>query len=1251
MNGFCKFPWPIAVLLFVTVSPSATPQAPVPPALTAGQQKRLQERDRLQLAAAQLSLRGKHDEARAAANQIVAADREVFGTRQGQLAQALLFRADILAEAQDFAAARRDALEALDLLQKMHPEGHWRVLDARRMVARIERLAKADPQRLAQLARAEHDLADYVYQPASLPTFQLAEAIRLSERALELRKQLFGEKDPDYARALSRLAQLHRREHSSSPRAEYLLQRRNDLAQETLGEEHPEQATNLADLGFFYLAKGMEVKRRLLCERAATIYEKTLGEDDLDYVDRLTQLALLWQVRGDLTHVKPLLEKSLAIVRATRGELDRRYLRSLELLAHLYWDRRAYAQAEPLVTRYLDLNRQAHGENSAEYYRALNQLATLYKLRGTSVLAEPLAAQALKVEQAIRQDKARTLAQARRLRELARAKGLQGSEPIYKEALAVYKEAVGEKHAEYIATLQDLASHYRMAGDKRLAEELFFEVLARQKETAGTGRPAYLANLRNLGLWYQQQSDFKEAEPLFQEAVRSSQKELGEKHPNYGQALHDLAGLYQVMKSYEKAEPLLRRALDFARETAGEKDYSYANALFELAGNYQRMGQPTQADHLFLQFLDLCRDVPGQASLARSLYPITRANLARQIAWHLTHLADKAEPVLHDWLTLDEEALEESFGSQSESERIQHLSGQRRVLESYLGLALEAKPSPSDRIYRHILAWKGAAARPADDQLARDRPELRGLVTRLNQARTRLSQLAFAAPPPAQQKEWFAQLGRLRNERENLESELVRKSDAFRQHKQQAHLGSQDVARALPPETALVDFFEYTHTSPSQQKETLLFQVQRRLLACVVGRDGRLACVSLHQGDDIVSAVRWWREGSPQAQLNVSERLGRLLWKPLEPHLAGARTVLIAPDGALTQLPFAVLPGRQKDSYLLEDLSLGYVTSGRQLVETFTQAVGAGGHGLLVAGGIDYAADPGPASAVVAVAAEPPRLEPRQRAGFNFLPGTEVEARRCHELFHQEFPAEPATLLTRAAAQEGRFKTESGRHYRYLHLATHGFFESPRLIAAVRAGRPPLEAGPPVDFSGSRVTSAETPFLHCGIVLAGASRVSVPGDLRHEDGILTAEEVAGLDLRGTELVVLSACDTGLGVVEQGQGVLGLQRAFLSAGARALVASLWKVDDAATALLMEEFYANLWRKKLPKLEALRQAQLTVLRRPDRVLERRKELAPKLAKKNLAPNARPDPVPARPGGAPPTRSEPRLWAAFVLSGDVR
>ena len=223
--------------------------------------------------------------------------------------------------------------------------------------------------------------------------------------------------------------------------------------------------------------------------------------------------------------------------------------------------------------------------------------------------------------------------------------------------------------------------------------------------------------------------------------------------------------------------------------------------------------------------------------------------------------------------------------------------------------------------------------------------------------------------------------------------------------------------------------------------------------------------------------------------------------------------------------------------------------------------------------------------------------------------------RRIAQLFDAAFPQQQALVLTGAAPTEAAVKQQLGRHWRYLHLATHGFFESPARVAAIRAGLKSDGFGlAGVGSSEESASLALAPLLHSGVALVGAARKTedagpgAQGSLPdREDGILTAEEVQSLDLRGTELVVLSACETGLGQGYYGQGVMGLQRAFQAAGARAVVASLWKVDDAATTVLMEQFYTNLWSKKMPKLEALRQAQLTVLNNPGLVTARRAELA--------------------------------------------
>jgi CHAT domain-containing protein len=306
-----------------------------------------------------------------------------------------------------------------------------------------------------------------------------------------------------------------------------------------------------------------------------------------------------------------------------------------------------------------------------------------------------------------------------------------------------------------------------------------------------------------------------------------------------------------------------------------------------------------------------------------------------------------------------------------------------------------------------------------------------------------------------------------------------------------------------------------------------------------------------------------------------------------------------------------------------------------------------------------------------------------QRGGFRPLPGTGPEARRARELFHTAFAGQPTELLTEAEPTEGAIKQRlDGGRWRVVHLATHGFFESPARIAALRdevrredplalplraasPGKDPRDLALtrpfPRGVGGVRVRPGEeepdfalTPLLRSGVVLAGGGLDPAAGlpdpstKPPREDGILTAEEVQALDLRGTELVVLSACETGLGALETGQGVLGLQRAFQAAGARAVVASLWKVEDAATSVLIEQFYTNLWDQKLHRLEALRRAQLAVLKDPGLVERRRTELAQRgLGKEADLPDGGVIVPPDRSG----RRSDPAWWAAFVLGGDGR
>jgi CHAT domain-containing protein len=360
----------------------------------------------------------------------------------------------------------------------------------------------------------------------------------------------------------------------------------------------------------------------------------------------------------------------------------------------------------------------------------------------------------------------------------------------------------------------------------------------------------------------------------------------------------------------------------------------------------------------------------------------------------------------------------------------------------------------------------------------------------------------------------------------------------------------------------------------------------------------------------------------------------------VEKYLHDCTTVLVIPDGALTGVPWSALPGKEAGSYLLGKYAIGTAGYGQQLMELLTRAP-AQGDTLLAVGGVQYDA-PRLAPRPGALAHRGPAQEGGKPTKWTFLPGTREEANAIAKLWKG---GKPPLLMEGKDAHEAAVRDQLP-HARYVHLATHAFFADPQVPSAFRydlTREKLVMAG--LEMTGRRSTvTGRNPLILSGVVLAGAN-VPQPHDEYGapvgDDGILTAEEVVDLDLGGTELVVLSACETGRGDVAGGEGVFGLQRAFGMAGARTVVASLWQVDDRATQALMTEFYRNLWEKKLGKLEALRQAQLTMLRRYDLH-------AGQLRGQKVVPTDNPLPH----DKARPWRNLPPFyWAAFVLSGDWR
>ncbi|MBY0230158.1 MAG: CHAT domain-containing protein, partial [Gemmataceae bacterium] len=447
--------------------------------------------------------------------------------------------------------------------------------------------------------------------------------------------------------------------------------------------------------------------------------------------------------------------------------------------------------------------------------------------------------------------------------------------------------------------------------------------------------------------------------------------------------------------------------------------------------------------------------------------------------------------------------------------------------------------------------------------------------------------------------------------KEKLEERLGRLSEEFRARRQP--VTSARLRSLLPPGVVLVDILDHAGYDPARPVPGQ--EPKRRLTAWILRSDASTVRVPLGDAGRIEKETEEWRveleKGSASAPQGAALR--RLVWEPLEKHLGGAKLVLVSPDGAATRLPFAALPGSKPGKVLLEEVPLAMLPVSQALPELLEAA--KGGTKLLTAGGIDFDAKPAGQ-----------RLGPV--AKWQPLPATVPEAEAIGKLHAGGTTALGGKAATKAAVREGLAT------HRYAHLATHGFFAPPTMTSGLLH-----VIARPERLFGLTGASGFHPGLLSGIVLAGANN---PTD--RDDGVLTALEIADMDLSGMELAVLSACQTGLGQEAAGEGMRGLQRAFAVAGCKSVVSSLWSVHDAATAVLMERFYHHLWKGKKSKLEALRLAQLEVRDHPDWVEKRQEKMSAYRGPRGAGMKAV-----KLPGGA--RRSPPAWWAAWQLSGDWR
>jgi CHAT domain-containing protein/Tfp pilus assembly protein PilF len=965
-------------------------------------------------------------------------------------------------------------------------------------------------------------------------------ALPLAERAAQILDQNLGTESREFARALNLVANLHAG-NKDYAKAEPLYQRALEIRERVRGAEHPDVASSLYDLARFHSARRDRAKAVSFSERALALREKALDANHFhtgltlyNYGSHLFDARDYARAEGAWLRAASILEKAL-------GDDSPKYSAALHNLGFLYDTTGDFGRAEQLYRRELASRERAKGEESGEAAYVLHYIARIYSRQGEYDKAEALYQRAYEID-----------------------------------------ERLGDEDGALVA-LGNLAGIHSERGDYERAEGIYRQVLERRERAAEPNQISIASALLNLGVVNNNQGDYATAEMYLKRSlsiIEAVRKGDGLERAHVRQTL---AAAHIGRGDYAAAEELARLALATYERVNGPDHPYVAQALGKLGRVAYLRGDYAGAESSYRRALAVSEKSQGanNPSLAGWLKSLADVLVAKGDLAEALELRRRADAVSERHLAL-------ALATGSERQKLNYLASSVSNIDGGVTFNLRHAPDDSrasELALTTVLRLKGRVLDSMSDTLSalrrRASPEDRELLERWNEATTQLARRVLSDSQAS--AETRAQVGALEEKREKLEDEISRRSAEFRAQKQAVTLDS--VRRAIPDGAALVEFVIYRPLNPKASDDRTA-RGEPRYVAYVTRNRGEVRWAELGAAKEVDGAVDGLRQALRDPRRKDARQLARALdeklMRPVRALAGDATHLLVSPDGQLNLMPFEALVD-EREHYLVERYAFTYLTSGRDLLRLQVAREGKGKPAVV--------ADPTfgePAAEQLAKVGAPRRpvapgarrrstTAARSLAEVYFTPlgGTADEAGTIQRLFRE------VNLLTRSRATESALKALEAP--RVLHVATHGFFLEDADTSAGGGARPAARG---IGASAK----IENPLLRSGLALAGAN---VRGGGGGDDGILTALEASGLNLWGTKLVVLSACDTGLGEVKNGEGVYGLRRAFVLAGAESLVMSLWPVSDYPTRGLMTSYYENLIKQGMGRGAALRRVQLKMI----------------------------------------------------------
>ena len=992
-------------------------------------------------------------------------------------------------------------------------------------------------------------------------------AIELATAAISIQERTIARTSPDYTASLNNLAGYYFLKGNYAEAIRLATEILN-LDEIIFGNEHPNYAITLSNLATYKSAIGEYSEALELEKNASIIYEKTLGKDHLTYARSLSSIANYNSILGNYKEAISLNTETLKIYEKTLGKEHPTYALSINSLAELQVHIGNYPMATKLFTQALETAKKSLGPNHSAYATILHNMATCISILGDDRKAITLEKEALSIrEKALGKESDAYSVSLHSLAVLNSSTGNYVEAIKYEtESLNIIKKTLGKNHKSYSTGSSCLASYYSALGNYEEAIRLDSEALYTIEQTFGKNHPDYANILSNLANDYYYYGNYLEASRLGHEALNIREKVLGTQHPDYAEALSNVSMFNISLGNLAEAKRQIMEASKIFQITFGQESHNYSIMLHKLALCNALQHNFSESIRLEKEVLKIFAKTIGKN------HPDYRLAL-NDLTFYYFNSKDYINTAQQAILTTEEcnKIVFSTFTDLTSHERTLFWNKYSNWYNYYLPMFSYYISEPE----LSVATYNGALL--AKELLLNADREMSQLILESNDKAfiqeyrdLQFNKTILYKMLQKPKKEHITDIDSIHRIVRKQEKELITKSKVYGDYTRNLQITWKEVQKKLNKEDIAIEF-----------------------LAFPAGKDSIIYAALILRPETTSPKMIPLFERKQLSNINKKDfyttpTLSQLIWKPLEKELKGIKNVYFAPAGQLHNIAIEHLPSSDS-TFIAEQINFYRLSSTRQLVmikdkSHIKEAV--------LYGGLKYDAD------TTALVVENKKYTdiPRDlniqhtfypdslnlRDGAKYLPATKIEAEQIKQAL-ENTRLQPALYMDLRGTEES-FKALSGKNISMLHIATHGFYWTETEARQTKD----LDFLMMGDNNQSRYVEDKA-LTRSGLLLSGANIALKGNPLPEglEDGILTAKELAGLDLRGLDLVVLSACQTGLGEIT-GDGVFGLQRGFKKAGANTLLMSLWKVDDNATQLLMTQFYKNLLAGK-SKFESLREAQ--------------------------------------------------------------